>query len=120
MRKARKPRAIRDLKKDDFDFLIVCIAGWIPSHTVIRVISEFKDKPMILWGLAGKTGRENGRLATTAAQAGTTALRKPMEDMGYIFKNDGMKKLLKFPPFLVFMLIANEIKKYTMPENDED
>lgn len=240
-------RAIRDLKKDDFDFLIVCIAGWIPSHTVIRVISEFKDKPMILWGLAGKTGRGNGRLATTAAQAGTTALRKPMEDMGFNFKYiydfpdspskvseiitfakaaatvsylkrskvgmmgyrdmrlygtmfdgislksktgieveffemleivqrmegiddakvretadkilnewefvkepnmdslklgikiylalkekieeagydaislidvDGMKKLLKFPPSLVFMLLANEMKKYTVPEND--
>ncbi len=240
-------RAIHDLKKDDFDFLIVCIAGWIPSHTVIRVISEFKHKPMILWGLAGKTGRGNGRLSTTAAQAGTTALRKPMEDMGYIFKYvydfpdspskiseiitfakaastvsrlkrskvgmmgyrdmrlygtmfdgislktktgieieffemleivqrmedvddaevsktaekilkewefvkepnmdslklgikiylalkgkieeagydavslidvDGMKKLLNFPPSLIFMLMANEIKKYTVPEND--
>lgn len=240
-------RSIRDLKKDDFDFLVVCIAGWIPSHTVIRVISEFKEKPMVLWGLAGKTDRGSGRLATTAAQAGTTALRKPMEDMGYIFKYvydfpdsaskineiinfakaattvsylkrskvgmmgfrdmklygtmfdgislkskmgieveffemleivqrmenvvdakvnetadkilkewdfvkepnmdslkygikiylalkekieeagydaislidvDGMKKLLNFPPSLIFMLIANEMKKYTIPEND--
>ena len=43
-------RAIKDLKKDDFDLLMVCITGWIPSHTVIRVISEFKEKPMVLWG----------------------------------------------------------------------
>jgi len=77
-------RAINALKKEEFDFLIVCITGWIPSHTVIRVISEFKEKPMLLWGLGGKTS--GGRLATTAAQAGTTALRKPMEDMGFNFK----------------------------------
>ncbi|NMB95520.1 MAG: hypothetical protein GYA02_02760, partial [Clostridiaceae bacterium] len=240
-------RAIKDLKKDDFDLLIVCITGWIPSHTVIRVISEFKEKPMILWGLAGNSKDGNGRLATTAGQAGTTALRKPMEDMGYKFRYvydfpdspskideivtfaraattvaklkrsrvgmmgyrdiklygtmfdgvslkaktgveieffemleivqkmenisenevhkiiekilkewdfqkepnldslkigvkaylaikekieecrydaislidvDGMKKLLKFPPSLIFILIANELKKYTVPEND--
>lgn len=240
-------RAIRDLKKDDFDLLIVCITGWIPSHTVIKVISEFKEKPMVLWGLAGNSKDGNERLATTAGQAGTTALRKPMEDMGYKFKYvydfpdclskideiitfarattavarlrrskvgmmgyrdmklygtmfdgislkaktgveveffemleivqkmenvddnevnriiekilkewdfqkepnldslkigvrayiaikekieecgynaislidvDGMKKLLKFPPSLIFMLIANELKKHTIPEND--
>ena len=33
-------RAINDLKKDDFDLLIVCITGWIPSHSVIRVIND--------------------------------------------------------------------------------
>jgi hypothetical protein len=47
-------RAVANLRKDDFDLLILCIAGWIPSHTVISITSEFKDKPMILWGLAGK------------------------------------------------------------------
>ena len=46
-------RAINELKKDEFDFLVICITGWIPSHTVIRVINEFKQKPMVLWGLAG-------------------------------------------------------------------
>lgn len=79
-------RAIRDLKKEEFDFLIVCLTGWIPSHTVIRVISEFKEKPMVLWGLAGNSRNDYGKLSTTASQAGTTAIRKPMEDMGYKFK----------------------------------
>ncbi len=79
-------RAIIDLKKEEFDFLIVCLTGWIPSHTVIQVISEFKEKPMVLWGLAGNSRNEYGKLSTTAAQAGTTAIRKPMEDMGYKFK----------------------------------
>lgn len=77
-------RAIKELSNQSFDLLVVCIAGWIPTHAVISVISEFKHKPMLLWGLAGY--REAGRLVTTADQAGTTALRSVMEDMGYNFK----------------------------------
>ena len=77
-------RAIKDLKESDFDFLIICVAGWIPSHAVIAVTNEFKNKPMILWGLAGDM--ENGHIVTAAAQAGTTALRKVFEDLGYKFK----------------------------------
>ena len=76
-------RAISDLKKGDFDFLIICIAGWIPAHAVIAITAEFKCKPMILWGLAGDM--ENGRLVTAAPQAGTTALRKVFDDLGYKF-----------------------------------
>jgi L-fucose isomerase-like protein len=77
-------RAREDLGRGDFDLLIVCLAGWIPSHTVIDVISPFAHKPMVLWGLTGYY--ENGRLVTTADQAGTTALRDPMQAMGFKFK----------------------------------
>lgn len=77
-------RAIKELKNEDFDLLIVCIAGWIPSHAVISVTNTFKDKPMILWGLAGDY--VDGRLVTAAPQAGTTALRKVFEDLGYKFR----------------------------------
>jgi L-fucose isomerase-like protein len=77
-------RALVDLGAQDFDLLVVCLAGWIPSHAVISVIDRFRHKPMLLWGLTGWT--EGGRLVTTAAQAGTTALRKTMADLGYRFK----------------------------------
>ena len=77
-------RAIQDLKNHDFDSLIVCIAGWIPAHAVISITEEFKDKPMLLWGLAGES--KNGHVVTPAPQAGTTALRKVFEDLGYKFK----------------------------------
>jgi L-fucose isomerase-like protein len=77
-------RALRELKHEEFDLLIVCIAGWIPSWAVIRITSQFAHKPMLLWGLTGYT--QGGRLVTTADQAGTTALRKVFEDLGYRFK----------------------------------
>ncbi len=42
-------RAVKDLKKGDFDLLIVCLAGWIPSHAVIvnnTRIQEQTNDPM--------------------------------------------------------------------------
>ncbi len=78
-------RAVRELQAGgDFDLLIICVAGWIPSWAVFSVIEHFKHKPMILWGLTG--WQDGDRFVTTADQAGTTALRKPMADMGYKFK----------------------------------
>lgn len=74
-------RAIKAIKNADFDFLIICLAGWIPSHAVIAITNESRCRPMILWGLAGDI--ENGRVVTAAAQAGTTALRKVFGDLGY-------------------------------------
>lgn len=61
--------------------LIVCVAGWIPSHAVIRTVDRFRHIPMLLWGMCGWT--ENGHIVTTADQAGTTALRPLFEEMGY-------------------------------------
>jgi L-fucose isomerase-like protein len=77
-------RARLELARNDFDVLILCVAGWIPSWAVFNVIEPFKHKPMVLWGLSG--WQEGERFITTADQAGTTALRKPLADMGYTFK----------------------------------
>ena len=81
---AEAARAVRELGRSDFDLLILCIAGWIPSHAVVSVLFPFRHRPMLLWGLAG--WKEGDRLVTTADQAGTSALRKPMEDMGLRFR----------------------------------
>ncbi len=77
-------RAIRELSSEPFDLLILCVAGWIPSHAVVSVLTPFRHLPLLLWGLAGWV--ERGRLVTTADQAGTSALRKPLSDMGLRFR----------------------------------
>ena len=77
-------RAQMELAQEEFDLLVLCVAGWIPSHAVIAVADRFRHKPMVLWGLNGSN--DGDRLVTTAGQAGTTALRKPMQDLGYCFK----------------------------------
>lgn len=81
---AMSDATIAALKGTEFDALVVCVAGWIPTWAVIRTIEPFKHKPMLLFGLSG--WRENGHFVTTADQAGTTALRFPMAEMGFNFK----------------------------------
>ncbi len=78
-------RAVDALRGKDFDMLVVCIAGWIPTHAVVKVTEHFREKPMALWGLCGWI-ESDGRLVTTADQAGTTAIRKTFYDLGYTFK----------------------------------
>ena len=78
-------RALQELQTgEEFDLVIICIAGWIPSWAVFKVIEAFKHKPMVLWGLSG--WQEGDKFITTADQAGTTALRFPMQALGYNFK----------------------------------
>ena len=76
--------AYAKLAGHDFDCLIVCVAGWIPTHAVIRITDHFRHIPMLLWGLCG--WKENGRIITTAEQAGTTAIRPAFEALDYTFK----------------------------------
>ena len=77
-------RAQRELAGPSFDLLVACVAGWIPSQPVIDVLSGFAHKPMVLWGLSG--WMQGSRYVTTADQAGTSALRDPMEALGFRFK----------------------------------
>lgn len=77
-------RAVEELADKDFDVLILCLTGWIPSYTVVSVAEAFRNKVMVLWGLAG--WKEGDTLVTLAGQAGTTALRYPLTDMGFSFK----------------------------------
>ncbi len=76
-------KAVAALENQSFDVLVLCIAGWIPTHAVVKVTEHFRNKPMVLWGLCGWV--EGDRLVTTADQAGTSALRKTFFDLGYDF-----------------------------------
>ena len=77
-------RAISDLKKEEWDFLIVNIINWIDTRGVFRVIRAFKNEPMVLYSFGGFTD-ENGTLISPAAGAGSTSLRFPMEQWGIKF-----------------------------------
>ena len=76
--------AIEKLKAGDFECLLTVVCGWIPTHAVIRVTDNWRHLPILLWGLCG--WKENGRIVTTAEQAGTTAIRPAYEALGYNFK----------------------------------
>ncbi len=77
-------RAINELSRADFDALVLCVAGWIPSWAVMKIVEQFRHKPILLWGLSG--WRANGHFVTTADQAGTTALRAALAEHACTFK----------------------------------
>ena len=76
--------AVKALDGESFDALVVCVAGWIPTHAVVKVTEHYRHLPMVLWGLCG--WYEGDRLVTTADQAGTSGLRATFEDLGYRFR----------------------------------
>ena len=76
--------AVAKLAGQDFDALVVCVAGWIPTHAVVKVTEHWRHLPMVLWGLCG--WYEGDRLVTTADQAGTTGLRATFAGLGYRFR----------------------------------
>ena len=78
-------KALSALQGQTLDCLVVCIAGWIPTHAVVKITEHFRHIPMVLWGLCGWI-ESDGRVVTTADQAGTTALRKTFADLGYTFQ----------------------------------
>lgn len=77
-------KALDALRGQEFDALVLCIAGWIPTHAVVKITEQYRHLPMVLWGLCG--WREGDRIVTTADQAGTSALRKTFADLGYRFR----------------------------------
>jgi L-fucose isomerase len=77
-------RAIRELKATEWDFLFVNIINWIDVRGVLRVLLEFRDRPLILYSFGGFT--EGDTLICPAAGAGCAALRFPLERMGFRFK----------------------------------
>ncbi len=80
---AEPDRAIRELRSGDWDFLFANVMNWVEVRGVMRVLLEFRDRPVLLYSLGGYT--EGGTLICPAAGAGCTALRFPMERMGFRF-----------------------------------
>ena len=58
-------KALTKLRSDNFDFFIACIPSWIETPVVMRVLMEYREKPVLVWGLGGYT--QNGSLVSPAA-----------------------------------------------------
>lgn len=76
-------RAIRELRREPWDFLIVNVINWIDPRAASRLLYEFRHEPMVLYSMGGFT--EGGTLISPAAGAGSTALRYPLERWGVKF-----------------------------------
>lgn len=111
-------RAIRELKKQEWDFLFVNIINWIDTRGVFRVLHEFRNEPMILYSFGGFTDHEGkfgekGTLISPAAGAGSTSLRMPMEQWGIKFKYlyNAPDSLMDISGIMSFAKAAHTMKK---------
>jgi L-fucose isomerase len=99
-------RAIRELSAGGFDFLFANIVNWIEVRGVIKVLLAFRHLPVLLYSLGGFT--ENGTLICPAAGAGVTAMRWPLERMGFRFTHlfNGPDMPMDIPGILAFARAA--------------
>ena len=80
----QEERAIRELRAEPWDFLIVNVINWIDPRAATRLLYEFRHQPLVLYSYGGFT--EGDTLISPAAGAGSTALRYPLERWGVKFK----------------------------------
>ncbi len=65
-----------------FDAIIVSFVSWHITPYVMRTLKNYRDKPILVWGIGGWTDA-SGKLIAPAAAAGTTALVPLLKEMGY-------------------------------------
>jgi len=80
----QEERAVRELKVQPWDFLIVNVINWIDPRAAARLLYEFRHEPLVLYSMGGFT--EGDTLISPAAGAGSTALRYPLERWRVKFK----------------------------------
>ena len=80
------------------------------TPVVIRVLKGYKNLPILIWGLGGKT--ENGTLVSPASPAGTSALLFPMKqfDIKYKYIYDHPDSEPKYEEVLRFAKVVESIK----------
>lgn len=92
------------------DYIIAHVTTWTMTPVVISVLRECSHKPILVWGLGGKT--VNGTLVSPASPAGTSALLGPMRQMGikhsYIYDHPDSEP--KYADVLKFAGMVQAIK----------
>ncbi|HID94589.1 MAG TPA: hypothetical protein EYP53_00835 [Candidatus Latescibacteria bacterium] len=76
--------AVKALKEEDFDFLIVLILSWLEAPNVIDVVDGFPDVPILLW--SHTMFKENGEWMTLGPMPGAGVIRQTFEELGLNFK----------------------------------
>ena len=77
--------AERDLKGRDVDLIITAFVSWHITPNVMHALKHFRDIPILVLGVGGRTDA-NGKLVSPAAAAGVTAFVPVLREMGYKYK----------------------------------
>jgi len=77
--------ALLDMRGKVFDVIIANFVSWHITPYVMQVLKHFRDVPVLVWGIGGRTDSA-GKLHSPAAAAGITALTPVLAEMGFRYK----------------------------------
>ena len=103
-------RIAEELKTEDFDFIIAHTTTWTMSPVVLTVLGEFRDVPVLVWGMGGMT--EKGTLISPASAAGTSGYLRTLRQFGikYRYVYDHPDAQPKYDEVMHFANIIKAIK----------
>ncbi len=73
------------LKGQKVDLFIVEFVSWHITINVMHILKDYRDVPVLVWGVAGKTDA-SGKLHAPAAGAGVTGFVPILKEMDYKYK----------------------------------
>lgn len=77
--------ALNEIKYKEFEIIIIHLVSWHITPYVMQVIRDYKDIPLFVWAIGGKTDAK-GKLHSPATPAAITALLPVLNEMGFKYK----------------------------------
>lgn len=78
-------KAANALAGKTVDLFIIDFVSWHITINVMHILKNFRDVPLLIWGIGGFTDK-TGKLHAPAAGAGVTGFVPIVKEMGYTYK----------------------------------
>ena len=78
-------KVAESLKDKQIDLFIVDFVSWHITINIMHVLKNFRNVPILVWGIGGFTD-ETGKLHAPAAGAGVTGFMPIVKELGFKYK----------------------------------
>jgi len=108
-------RVAEDLKGKKTDLFIINFVSWHITPNVMHILKDYKDVPLLIWGIGGFTDK-TGKLHAPAAGAGVTGFVPVVKEFGFKYKTimdkpDAPHSFDKVADYIHSVSCAKRIKK---------
>lgn len=78
-------KTLEEIKEKKVDLFIVKFVSWHITINVMHILKNFRDVPLLIWGIGGVTDN-TGKLHAPAAGAGITGFIPIVKELGFKYK----------------------------------
>lgn len=78
-------KVAEELKDKQIDLFIVDFVSWHITINIMHILKNFRDVPLLIWGIGGFTDK-TGKLHAPAAGAGVTGFVPIVKELGFKYK----------------------------------